>query len=321
MCFEPGGRSPVGFSNTNILKTNPCLCKSFQSVLHDLAKSQRCLYLRLEFPIFFRHRLKKRTFVSKKLTKILTSARAKRVYVISSSLIVLLLVCDNIVMPWLVSRGGIVEVPEVTGLKSERAQSILDSLGLEPRQSEIRPDLRYPLGRVIAQVPAAGAKVRPGRRIYLTVSGGEPVAQVPSLKGRSLRDAEFALQRVGLGLGSTSFMPSDDFPPNTVIDQSVAAGSMVKKGSPIAVVISQGKESDRIAVPEVVGKILTEAEKTLTQRGLKVGNVSYQENLELLPNTVLAQYPRGGELVSLGQPIDLFVVQVGAKKPKEVLEN
>jgi serine/threonine-protein kinase len=116
-------------------------------------------------------------------------------------------------------------------------------------------------------------------------------------------------------------VPSDDFPPNTVIDQAATPGAIVKRGSLVAVVISQGKESDRIAVPEVVGKILAEAEKMLTQRGLKVGNISYQENLELLPNTVLAQYPRGGELVSLGQPIDLFVVQIGAKKPKEVLEN
>lgn len=224
-------------------------------------------------------------------------------------------------MPWLVSRGGIVEVPEVTGLMFERAQSVLDSLGLEPRQSEIRPDMRYPLGTVIAQVPTAGAKVRPGRRIYLSVSGGEPIAEIPSLKGRSLRDAKFALERVGLGLGPTSYMPSDDFPPNTVIDQATTAGAVVKRGSLVAVVISQGKESDRIAVPEVVGKILAEAEKVLAQRGLKVGNISFQENLELLPNTVLAQYPRGGELVSLGQPIDLFVVQIGAKKPKEVLEN
>ncbi len=259
--------------------------------------------------------------VSKNLAKILSSRRAKKVYLIISSLIALLLVCDNIVMPWFVSRGGIVEVPEVMGLKFERAQVILDSLGLQPRQSEIRPDLRYPIGTVIAQTPAAETKVRPGRRIYLSVSGGEPVAEVPLLRGRSLRDAKFALERVGLELGPTTYVPSEEFPPNTIIDQVAPAGTRIRKGSVVTVVISQGKETDRLAVPEVVGKILAEAQRILTQRGLKVGNISYQENLALLPNTVLAQYPRGGELVGLGQPIDLFVVQVGAKKPKEVLEN
>jgi serine/threonine-protein kinase len=259
--------------------------------------------------------------VSSNFAKILSSSRAKKVYVIVSALLALLLVCDNIVMPWFVSQGGIVEVPEVMGLKFERAQTILDSLGLQARQGEVRPDLKYPLGTVIAQAPAAGAKVRPGRRIYLSVSGGEPIAEIPTLKGRSLRDAKFALERVGLELGPTTYVPSEDFPPNTVIDQAAPAGTRIRRGSFVSVVISQGKEADRIAVPEVVGKILPEAEKILTQRGLKVGNISYQENLELLPSTVLAQYPRGGELVGLGQPIDLFVVQVGAKKPKEVLEN
>jgi beta-lactam-binding protein with PASTA domain len=259
--------------------------------------------------------------VSKNLARILSSRRAKKAYVIVSILIVFLLVCDSLVMPWFVSRGGIVEVPDVVGMKFESAQRVLDSLGLQARESEVRPDLKYPLGTVVAQIPGSGAQVRPARRIYLAVSGGEPIAEVPTLKGRSLRDAKFALERVGLVLGSTTYLPSEDFPPNTIVDQSTSAGTKIKKGSFVGVVISQGKETDRIAVPEVVGKILPEAEKILAQRGLRIGNISYQENLELLPNTVLAQYPRGGELVGLGQPIDLFVVQVGTKKPKEVLEN
>jgi beta-lactam-binding protein with PASTA domain len=259
--------------------------------------------------------------VAKDFFRILSSKRAKRLYLFLGALIVLILVCDNVVMPWFVSRGGIVEVPGVVGVRFERAQVILDSLGLQARQSEVRPDLKYALGTVVAQVPSMGSKVRPGRRIYLSVSGGEPVVDVPTLKGRSLRDAKFALERMGLALGSTTYVPSEEFPPNTVVDQGSEPGARIRKGSSVSVVISQGKVTDRITVPELLGKILPEAEKILAQCGLKVGNISYQENLQLLPNTVLAQYPRGGELVGLGQPVDLFVVQVGTKKPREVLEN
>jgi beta-lactam-binding protein with PASTA domain len=251
----------------------------------------------------------------------LSSKRAKKLYLFLGGLIVLILLGDNLVMPWLVSRGGVVEVPDVVGLRFERAQIVLDSLGLQTRESEVRPDLKYPLGTVVAQVPNMGSKVRSGRRIYLSVSGGEPVVEVPNLKGRSLRDAKFALERMGLGVGSTTYVPSEEFPPGTVVNQGSEPGIKIRKGNAVSVVISQGKVTDRITVPELLGKILPEAEKILAQRGLKVGNISYQENLELLPNTVLAQYPRGGELVGLGQPVDLFVVQVGTKKPKEVLEN
>jgi serine/threonine-protein kinase len=259
--------------------------------------------------------------VAEDFLKTLSSKRAKKVYLFFAALIALILLCDNVVLPWFVTRGGIVDVPNVVGLRFERAQSILDSLDLQARQSDVRPDLKYPLGTVMGQVPTAGSKVRPGRRIYLLVSGGEPVVEVPTLRGRSLRDAKFALERTGLGLGFTAYAPSEDFPPNTVIDQGFEPGVKIRKGSIVSVVLSQGKETDRITVPELLGKILPEAEKILTQRGLKVGNISYQENLELLPNTVLAQYPRGGELVGLGQPVDLFVVQVGTKKPTEILEN
>ncbi len=259
--------------------------------------------------------------MSRQLTEILTSRRAKKAYLVLALALTLLLVCDNVFMPWLVGRSGVVEVPNVSGVKLERAKTILDSLSLQAREGEVRPDLHFLKGTVISQVPFAGTKVRPGRRVYLSISGGEPVAEVPSLKGRSLRDAAFALDRSGLALGGTSYAPSDEFPPNTIIEQGVSPGSTIRKGSAVSVVVSQGKETDRIAVPSVVGRILQEAEKLLVRHGLKVGNITDQESLELLPSTVLDQYPRGGELVSLGQPIDLFVVRSGGKKPKETLEN
>jgi len=256
-----------------------------------------------------------------KLRKALTSSRAKKIYFALALVLVLVVVCDSIVLPWLVRRGGVIEVPNVVGMRLEGARSVLDSLGLQAREGQTRPDLHYPKGTVALQVPLPGSKVRPGRRVYLLISGGEPVVEVPLLRGRSLRDAKFALERVGLSLGGEEFVPSDEFPPNTVIDQSTAAGSMVRKGSSISVVISQGKESDRIIVPNLIGRILPEAQKLLLQRGLKLGNVSFQESLELLPNTVLEQYPRAGDLVGLGQPVDLFVARAGPEKPKEFREN
>jgi beta-lactam-binding protein with PASTA domain len=251
----------------------------------------------------------------------LKSPHTKKVLLVIGLLLTLVLVCDNVIMPWYVSRGAVVEVPSVVGIQFERAKVLLDSVGLQPREGDIHPDLRYPQGSVISQSPFSGTKVRAGRRVYLSISGGEPVSEVPLVRGRSLRDASFSLERAGFSLGETTYAQSDQFPPNTIVDQGVPAGTRLKKGTRIPVVVSQGKETDRIAVPSVVGKILLEAERLLSRQGLKLGNVTYQENLELLPNTVLEQYPRSGELVGLGQPVDLFVVKAGGKKPKESLEN
>jgi len=75
--------------------------------------------------------------------------------------------------------------------------------------------------------------VKHGRRVYLTLSGGEVMAIVPQLRGRSMRDAKFALERYGLQLGSISFEPSTLYPENTIVAQSFSRihGSAGDRGS------------------------------------------------------------------------------------------
>ena len=69
-------------------------------------------------------------------------------------------------------------------------------------------DEKYPAGTVISQKPAPGAVVKEERRIYLFISGGESPSIVPELKERSIKDARFALERIGLALGDTSYVES-----------------------------------------------------------------------------------------------------------------
>jgi serine/threonine-protein kinase len=154
--------------------------------------------------------------------------------------------------------------------------------------------------------------------VYLTVSGGEVLVSVPLLRGRTLRDARLSLERFGLTLGGVEDEYSDTFPENTIIDQAVPADTKVPKGSSVAITVSRGRPRDSVAVPLVVGKPLPEAEKMLARAGLRVGNVTYQQSFELLPNTVVDQFPRGGESVRPGRDVDLFVVQVG--KPVEEIQ-
>jgi beta-lactam-binding protein with PASTA domain len=49
-----------------------------------------------------------------------------------------------------------------------------------------------------------------------------------------------------------------------------------------------------------------------------VGNITYQLSYELIPNTVVEQFPRAGETVTGGQKVDLFVVKVG--RPTEEIQ-
>jgi beta-lactam-binding protein with PASTA domain len=232
--------------------------------------------------------------------------------------IVVIFVVDTFIMPYYVNKSGTLIVPNVVGMKEVTAKRILDSLQFEPRSGEIRQDNTYPVGYVILQNPAAEQIVKNGRRIYLTISGGEQDAIVPSLRGRSIRDAKFALDRAGLRQGGIQYQVSTELPEGTIITQDIPAGNKIKHNSFISFVVSAGESIDSIYVPTLIGKTFSEAVKILKDKGLRTGNITYQLNEELVPNTVIDQLPRENEIVTTQKEVDLFISQVPDKSGKKI---
>lgn len=257
---------------------------------------------------------------TRNLSEIITLGQIKKLLLVSIFAILLFVVCNDIFMPWFVNQRGTVQVPTVIGLPVEKAKSIIDSFELESKEGDIRTSNNYLAGIVIAQNPPAGTTVKRRRRVFFAISGGEQFVQVPNLKGKTIRDAKFALERNGLKLGSVTYTLNDSFPANTIVGQMLPALSKISRGTRVSIVVSQGTSVDRVSVPDVVGKPLTDAGRLLANKGLKVGAINYQISNTLLPNTVLDQYPRAGELIEYGQVIDLFVIRGGEKK-KSPTEN
>jgi beta-lactam-binding protein with PASTA domain len=246
-------------------------------------------------------------------------SRHRRAFIVLGSFLAAFVVMNYIVMPLYVQHGKALQVPAVVGMTLERARYSLDSAVMQAVEAETRPDPEYPAGSVINQNPEPGATVKQGRRVYLTVSGGEVEVLVPSLRGRTLRDARFALERNGLRLGGTSYSASSSFPENTIVDQTVPPNGRVSRGTPIGIVVSSGVDTLKISVPALGGKSTTEAERILLGSGLKVGNITLQPSFDLLPNTIVGQFPRAGEFVARGQAVDLFVVRAG--RPSEEIHD
>jgi len=221
---------------------------------------------------------------------------------------------DKVVMPWYVDHGVTHQVPSVLGLDMDHAIEILQSAGLEAVQSETKPDPKARMGTVTAQNPPPDASVKQGRRVYLTVSGGEVLVQVPKLRGLSVRDARFALERAGLYLGVVNYAASETLFENTIIEQSFSSGEKIPKGSAVGVIVSSGMASKELRVPDLTGKTVAEAEKILAKEGLKVGRITYETGLNLIPNTIVDQFPRPQEQVSGGTVIDLFVARLDRGK-------
>lgn len=227
--------------------------------------------------------------------------------------LVLIFILDSFVMPWYVNKGGTLIVPNIVGMKEADAKSLLDSLHFEARIGDVRSDNTYPEGYVVGQNPMPEQIVKTGRRVYMTISGGEQQVVVPSLKGRTIRDTKFALDRVGLRQGGIRYQTSIEFPEGTIIVQDIPPGSKVKKGTYIGVTVSAGESIDSIYVPSLIGKTLSEAQKILKEKGLRLGNLVYQVNEDLLPNTIIDQLPRENEIVTTKKEVDLFVAQAPDK--------
>lgn len=232
-------------------------------------------------------------------------------------LFVIVLLMDNVVLPWYVSSPK-EKVPDVVGKNQTEAVKLLESKDLEPVIGDTTYDEKFPEGSIIFQRPRAGETVKEGRRVYLFVSGGEFVVSVPDLKGKSIRDAKFSLERLGLKLGGVDQEPSS-YPKDMIYDQQYAEGTPIKKGESVNVTVSIGQaQAGSIEVPDLIGKSLTEAEAILADSSLKVGKINYQPSFSLLPNTILDQYPSKGNKVNPGDAIDLFVTKsAGENEIKE----
>jgi serine/threonine-protein kinase len=232
-------------------------------------------------------------------------------------LLIIVFLLDSLVMPFYVEKGKTTKVPVVIGLPLEEAKIKLREAGLVPKESEYKTDKQYEIGSVVLQIPVAESEVKYGRGVYLTISGGEERVEVPNLKGKSIREATFNLERHNLKLGNVSYEASEEIFSNTIIRQMPVQNTKVKSGSYIDVIVSQGPTTNTRLMPDVSMKTLTEAEKVITNAGFKIGKITYQVNMNLLPNTILEQYPRAGELVQLDQSIDLIVAQKADVKIKD----
>jgi beta-lactam-binding protein with PASTA domain len=242
----------------------------------------------------------------------------KRVTIILLGFIVFALIVDNIVMPLVVRLGQSTTVPAVTGMTLAEAENFLQKNGFKVVLEGEKYDRRYPPGYVVSQNPPKGSEVKRGRRIYVMTSMGEKLVQVPDLRGRSERDAQFIVKSSQLILDHVSYEYSSYYLEGTVADQSIKEAKEVKVGTPISIIISLGLSPDRFLVPDVRGKDLEAAQTRIRKSGLTIGIITYQVEPDLLPNTVISQSIDPETEVGIGTSIDLIVSQISELGPEDL---
>lgn len=134
---------------------------------------------------------------------------------------------------------------------------------------------------------------------------------VPDVTGVTTTQAESTLSSAGLKLVVAGQAPSPTLASGLVVSENPAAGSRVRRGSQVGVVVSTGKPT--ATVPAVTGTTLEAASSAIANAQLVVGSVTNQSSSTFPANTVISQSPAAGSQLTAGDKVDL-VVSAGQAK-------
>jgi len=225
-------------------------------------------------------------------------------------LVVGLVLLDRVIMPRVVRHGQEVEVPDITEKSLEEATAILRTRGLILSLERWERTEELPAGQVISQMPEPFSRVKRGRHVYVVVSKGGKLYEVPDVCGLSEREAKLLLEQKGLKVGEIRKQPSDQSQKGTVICQVPPPDTTVGSDVLVNLVVGTGPEKQEILMPNLVGKGFEEALVILEEMNLKPGEIGYRPDTEYLPDTVLEQSVKPGEPVQRGERIDLVVSEL-----------
>ena len=226
---------------------------------------------------------------------------------VAAGVIILVVIFDKLIMPWYVDAKE-VKLPNLVGLHKSEAENILKNLHLTVKEKGPVFDPNFAIDHVIFQRPPAGTIVKENRRVYLHISGGDPLIKMPNLVNKTLRDAKVTLERRGLYIRNIIQIKSE-LPANHVVEQEFVEGTNLAEGDSVDIKVSIGPRIGMVRVPNLIGKSLSEVEIILRRNNLKIGIITYKQTPSILTNTVIEQLPSEDFLLSVGDSVDVTVAK------------
>jgi eukaryotic-like serine/threonine-protein kinase len=208
-------------------------------------------------------------------------------------------------------HGRQTTVPKIVGLSQSQAEKALADHGLVLDQGDRYFSSDVPSGRVMTQVPAAGAQVRRGWHVRVAESMGPQRVVIPNLIGNSERAAEINIRRRGLELGAVANAGIPNAPADQIIAQSPPPNAVNVSEPKISLLMASYPDRASFVMPDLVGRSEDDAINQIVNAGLHVPTISTQQNLP--PGSpsgsrmVVKTVPAAGQRVFDGQGISLEV--------------
>ena len=235
-------------------------------------------------------------------------------------------------------HGIEVAVPNLAGLTMSEAsdQTRAKSLNLNLENSFYSTTV--PAGRVLAQSPAPGTKVRKQWNVRVTQSLGPQRVAIPNVLGQQEREATLNIRHVGLNIGIVGHLPGPaSNAPGVVLAQSPPPNAAGVDRPRVSILLSQtdAPPPPAFVMPDVVRMNYAQAVLVLGNAGLHVAAAqgvvmgvpaaapaaaatpakpapttpAPATTSTIAGGTVIAQYPAAGHRVTTADSIHLSIAR------------
>lgn len=171
-------------------------------------------------------------------------------------------------------HGREVAVPDLVGKAPQEARKIAELNGFQFEVERQYYSPKIPEGRVLSQVPPAGALIRRGWQIRVALSLGAQRVEIPNVLGQSERAAEINILRRGLNVGATAQIEVPGVTTNQVIAQNPPPSASSISAPKISLLVAQPPPPQALVMPSFVGQPLGTVTNILRDAGLRLGNVT-----------------------------------------------
>lgn len=133
----------------------------------------------------------------------------------------------------------------------------------------------------------------------------EDTVIVPDLEGKDVVYALELLTELELNTKVKGSEYTTDIPKNHVVFQDPRPGSEIKKGRDVKIILSKGSKT--VAMPNLLGLAVQQADIILEENGMCQGELSRTYHKMVEKDQIIAQVPSPGAMISRGGCVDLLV--------------
>ena len=227
---------------------------------------------------------------------------------------------------------NVAKAPDVLDKTEESAIRELQKEGLKWYVAGRKSDDNIPAGIVIMQEPLCGTSMKKGETVYITVSTGPQVQEVPDIVGKDKEEAHDMLAKYGFAMFDVEYRTSGE-PYGTILEQTPEAGELMENDDKtIQVVLSRGplqlpnfigmKQEDAIAQMNQMGMSLEKVEPIFVgnEAQLDIGKVAQQKFIVYDDNNTPVEYVPGDVLV-VSPKVILAVYMLNETPDPATIEN